>query len=108
MREMMRDVARLAVLLVCGCGGTQAAAVPDASTEAASDAAPVPDAAPDGPPAYCSLMCGSVATSDVPEVGPIIVCPPGQFCGETGGIEGWRCCSGAECMPGTQHGYGCP
>jgi hypothetical protein len=105
---MARELAALAVLLSCGCGGSEAAAVPDAAVDAPTDAATIADTAPDGPPVYCSLMCGAVASSDVPDVGQIIVCPPGRYCGETGGVAGWICCSGAECLAGTQHGYGCP
>jgi hypothetical protein len=102
---MWRLVALLAVLASGGCGGSGVVTGGDAST----DAATVNDAAPDGPPVYCSEWCGAVASSDVPDAGRIIVCPPGQFCGETGGAPGWRCCgAGWACTPGTQHGYGCP
>jgi hypothetical protein len=104
---MIRLLKTLAVLLPCSCGGSEAHVVPDAST----DATRIPDAPPDGPPVYCSSMCGLEPAPDVPEVGPIDVCGPGEFCGNTGGIAGYICCTPERvCTPSTgqQHGYGCP
>jgi hypothetical protein len=109
---MRRLVMSLAVLSSYSCGGSEAHVVPDASTDAATDAASMTDAPPDGPPVYCSSMCGLEPSLDVPEVGPIDVCDPGEFCGNTGGVAGYICCpAGARvCNPSTgqQHGYGCP
>jgi len=109
---MIRVVVPLAMLLPFGCGGMEATSLPDASStaaDAASDATHTADATSDGPPVYCWEMCGAISGPDAaPPDAWVFECPVGQICGETGGVAGWRCCSGVQCTPGTQHGYGCP
>lgn len=97
----------LAVLAAgtAGCGGGAAISAADASIDEPFETEA---------PSYCSVQCGEVSAASAPDVGLVVQCPSGQFCGETGGVPGFICCTPHErdlgtCVPGfPAPGSGCP
>ena len=69
--------------LVCGCGGT-AAATSDAGQDAGVDASRV--------------TCAAFPNDKMSDAS--VLCAPGEFCGNSGGVPGNRCC---KVVPGCDH-----
>jgi hypothetical protein len=108
---MLRHVVGL--LAVIGCGSRTApldlassgsdASVRDAETVDGTD-----EAETSAVRQWCSTLCGAVdGAADA-----AFLCPVGQVCGQTGGVQGFRCCELGPlsvCMRGfPAPGSGCP